>query len=184
MLEGGFTFQHLALDVSSDPFGGLAVRPLLTAAPLILALSACAPQPFDATTPWQPLSDTAEGRAFRGGLMASAPSNVFDEFEADAATQSGQSPTGPQSRVPDPGSGENPWATIPENPVVTVCYGAAVNDMAEVRKTAERLCPAGARLELIRTGTFLSDCPLLQPTRAAFRCWTDDPDRAEAGSGQ
>jgi hypothetical protein len=146
------------------------VRYPLTAAALTLALAACSPQPFDATSAWQPISDSGEGRAYRGGLMSSAPSSVFDEFEPDAGTDA---PVGPQSRVPDPESGENPWATIPENPVVTVCYGSAFNDREQVRAAAQQLCPEGARLERLQTTTLQSDCPLLQPTRAAFRCWTD-----------
>ena len=96
------------------------VRQLVTVVPFILALTACAPQPFDATSPWQPLSDPGEGRAYRGGQMAEVPSNVFDEFEPDARSRQNDTPSGPQSRVPDPRSGENPWATIPRNPVVTV----------------------------------------------------------------
>jgi hypothetical protein len=162
----------------------IAVRQLLTAVPFLLALAACAPQPFDATSPWQPLAaDTREGRSYRGGQQAQVPSNVFDEFEPGARDRQTEAPSGPQSRVPDPGSGENPWATIPENPVVTVCYGATFNARAQIEDAARRLCPEGARLELIQTSTFQSECPLLQPTRAAFRCWTDDR-AAEAASDQ
>ena len=160
------------------------VRQLVTAVPLFLALAACAPQPFDATSPWQPLSDRGEGRAYRGGQLADVPTNVFDEFEPNARNRQSEAPSGPQSRVPDPRSGENPWATIPENPVVTVCYGEAFNDRAQVEAAAQRLCPDGARLELLQTSTFQSECPLLQPTRAAFRCWTDDPDRAAEAAGE
>jgi len=153
----------------------------VTVVPFILALTACAPQPFDATSPWQPLSDPGEGRAYRGGQMAEVPSNVFDEFEPDARNREANGPSGPQTRVPNPGSGENPWATIPQNPVVTVCYGTAFNDRKQVEAAARRLCPEGSRLELIQDSAFQSDCPLLQPTRAAYRCWTDDPDRAAGG---
>jgi hypothetical protein len=159
------------------------VRELLTVVPVLLALAACAPEPFDATTPWKPLSQGNDGRAFRDGLMASAPSTVFDEFEP-GAQRNADGRAGPEVRVPSPGSGENPWATIPRNPVVTVCYGAAVNDMTQVRETAKRLCPKGARPELIQRSTFQSDCPLLQPTRAAFRCWTDAPGTASRDAAQ
>jgi hypothetical protein len=157
----------------------------VTAVPFLLALAACAAQPFDATSPWQPLEGgTGEGRAYRGGQQAQVPTNVFDEFEPGARDrQTAAAPSGPQSRVPDPRSGENPWATIPENPVVTVCFGAAFNDPAQVEAAARRLCPEGARLELIQTSTFQSECPLLQPTRAAFRCWTDGGDRAAEATG-
>lgn len=159
------------------------MRQLVTAVPLILALAACAPQPFDASSPWQPLQTTGEGRAYRGGMMAAPPSTMFQEFERPGQ-QDASAPSGAQTRVPNPLSGENPWATIPQNPVVTVCYGSAFNDRAQVEAAAQRLCPEGARLELIQDVAFQSDCPLLQPTRAAYRCWTDDPDRADAAADQ
>ncbi len=158
------------------------MRQFVTAAASLLVLAACAPEPFDATSPWQPLRNSGEGRAYSGGMMAAAPRTTFEAFET--SRQQGQPEQGanaPQSRVPSPRSGENPWATIPENPVVTVCYGAALNGMGQVRKTAQRLCPEGARLELIQSTSFQSDCPLLQPTRAAFRCWTDARGNADAG---
>lgn len=153
------------------------MRHLLTAVSVGIVLAACAPQPFDATSPWQPLQDTGDGRAFRGGMMAAPPATTFDEFETGNQSSAG-APSGPQTRVPDPRSGENPWATIPQNPVVTVCYGSLVNNRQQVEAAAQDLCPEGARLELLQTSTFQSDCPLLQPSRAAFRCWTDDPERA------
>ena len=166
------------------------MRQLVTAAASLLVLAACAPEPFDATGPWQPLRDTGEGRAYRGGMMAAAPRSTFEEFETGQQQgqpergqpeQGANTPSGAQSRVPSPSRGENPWATIPQNPVVTVCYGSVVNDMGQVREAAKRLCPEGARLELIQSTNFQSDCPLLQPTRAAFRCWTDPRGSAEAG---
>lgn len=191
MLEGGSSFQHLALDHRRGRDHSFVirgdsgpVRQLLTATPLILALAGCAPQPFDAASPWQPLEQDGEGRAYRSGLTASAPSNIFEEFEPGSPDSAAGRSEGPQSRVPDPLSGENPWATIPENPVVTICYGSALNNRAQVRETAKRLCPKGARPELIRRDTLQSDCPLLQPTRAAFRCWTDRRGAADASRSQ
>ncbi|MBK1697252.1 hypothetical protein CKO21_08320 [Rhodovibrio salinarum] len=117
-------------------------------------------------------------------MMASTPANMFDEFDAESQANQGQDPSGPQTRLPDPSSGENPWATIPQNPVVTVCYGSVFNGREQVREAAKRLCPEGARLELLQTSTLQSDCPLLQPSRAAFRCWTDDPATVGAAGSQ
>ena len=158
------------------------MRHLLTAVTVSLALAACAPQPFDATSPWQPLRPTGEGRAFQGGMMTAPPAATFDEFETGDPQNAG-APSGPQTRVPNPRTGENPWATIPQNPVVTVCYGPLINDRQQVEAVARDLCPQGARLELLQSSTFQSDCPLLQPSRAAFRCWTDDPDTAAEAAG-
>ena len=160
------------------------MRHLLTAVTVSLVLTACAPQPFDATSPWQPLRQTGESRAFQGGMMTAPPATTFDEFET-GDQQGADAASGPQTRLPSPFSGENPWATIPQNPVVTVCYGSVFNDRKQIEAAARDLCPEGARLELLQSSTFQSDCPLLQPSRAAFRCWTDDPDKAaEAGRTQ
>jgi hypothetical protein len=143
-------------------------------AAVVLVLASCGPAPFDAESPYQPLRPQ-EGRAYQQGYLASAPTTTFDEFADDRAR--GQGPDAPATVLPNPAR-ENPWATDPQNPVVTVCYSSVLNSAESVRATAQRLCPDGARLELLRQDAFLNSCPLIQPTRAAYRCRTEDGDAA------
>lgn len=137
---------------------------------LLLLLAGCGPAPFDAAAPYQP-TQPQENRAFRQTYQYGAPTTTFDEFDRDRSD--GATRDEPATNLPNPG-GENPWATDPQNPVVTVCYSSALNSAQSVRATAKRLCPDGARLELLRQDSFLSSCPLIQPTRAAYRCRTED----------
>lgn len=146
------------------------------AAGLVAVCVGCSMEPFDSESPWVPTRST-EGRALAGAAQWRAPGTAFAAFEQnDGATSGSQLPTS----IPTPG-GENPWATPLVNPVVSVCYGRLLNSAEEVRATARRLCPAGARLQLIRQDSFFNDCPLLQPHRAAFRCLTDTARSQEGG---
>ena len=151
------------------------IRPIRALPALALAgalLAGCGQPPFDSSSAWRPTSKT-EGRAFTRGLQRAAPESNFAAFQPGSDEQG----DAPRSEVPRRG-GENPWATDPRNPVVTVCYGGMLNSADEVRETARRLCPEGSELRLEGQDAFWNGCPLLQPNRAAFRCLTD---RARGG---
>jgi hypothetical protein len=145
-------------------------------AALLLGGAGCSMEPFDSQSPWVP-NQSAENRALRGAAQGGAPRTAFEAFDRGRDTGGG---AGFSTSVPSPG-GENPWATPFENPVVAVCYGRLLNNAEEVRATARRLCPAGARLQLIRQDSFFNDCPLLQPHRAAFRCRTETAEAEPGG---
>jgi len=124
-------------------------------------LTACAPEPFDATAPVGPTRDAAQ-RSFAGGVRAEPPK---PRFTADGAAGT------PAENVTMPGEGgANPWATRPENVVVQICYGRVFNDREGVDATARELCPTGARLRYLGSDTVFNPCPLFQPSRAVYRC--------------
>ncbi len=144
------------------------LMPLLGAA---LATAGCAPAPFDADAPWVPMQ-SGEGGSFAGGVRANPPRMGFELFESDR-------PPAEAVSLPRAG-GENPWATPIRNVVVSVCYGRLFDSAAEVRATARKLCPAGARLRLLGQDIVWNDCPLFQPSRAVYRCLP--PESADSGS--
>ncbi len=138
----------------------------------LLPPAACAPQPFDATAPWVP-GQAAQDRSYTDGQGAAVPESTFDRFERDSP---------PAGSVAPPGrGGGNPWAGQPENVVVQVCYGRLWSDRDAVDGAARELCPEGARLRYLGSDTVFNSCPLLQPSRAVYRCRR--PESAEdAGS--
>jgi hypothetical protein len=124
---------------------------------VLLALAACSPAPFDATSAWKP-TQSREGRAYLGGQQAEVPPGPFAAFDPERT---------PRAQAERP---QNPWARPTGAPVVSVCYGRWANAADQVRQTARRLCPAGATLRLERQDAFWNGCPLFQPNRASFRC--------------
>jgi hypothetical protein len=124
---------------------------------LAVLLAACSPEPFDATSAWQP-SQSREGRAYLGGQQAEVPAGPFAPFDPERTPREQAELT------------ENPWTRPAGAPVVSVCYGRWANSADQVRATAKRLCPAGAGLRLERQDAFWNGCPLFQPNRASFRC--------------
>lgn len=144
---------------------------------LLLAVGAggvigCSPRPFDATAPWVPMQ-SGEGRSFSEGFGAYAPSGSgFERFESQGV---------PAAEVALPGeSGGNPWATRPENVVVQICYGRMVNSQEAVKRKARDLCPPNAKLRFLGQDRIFNACPLLQPTRAAYRCLRPDESASES----
>ncbi len=151
--------------------------PVLVSTAFLGVLSACANEPFDASAPWLP-TQPAEGRSYTGGMLAEPPAPVFGPFERER----------PEAIAPvelPHADGENPWATPPRNPIVTVCYGRLLNTAEDVEAAARDICPAESTLVQIGEDTFWNECPLLQPRRATFQCLTDDieppPEIAAAG---
>lgn len=143
----------------------------------VAGLAACTTEPFDASAPWTPMQP-AEGRSYRGGMLAAPPAPVFGVFERDApeALAPVQLPTA---------GGENPWATPARNPIVTVCHGRLLNDAESVEAAAREMCPANSTLVELGTDTFWNTCPLIQPQRTTFQCLTGDieapPEISAAG---
>lgn len=146
-----------------------------------LAIGACSQAPFDATAPWQPTTGSSNA-SYAGGMLGSRPRPGFDLFES-------QPPQAPEEPVSLPrAGGENPWATEARNVVVTVCYGRLANTVNEVRQAAQELCPDDSTATYIGQDSFWNECPLIQPSRAAFRCRpvADDgtpPPAADGGEG-
>ena len=60
---------------------------------------------------------------------------------------------------------------------VSLCYGAAVNEEAEVLARAEEICDGG-RLIVEGENDFWNGCSVLQPTRVTYIC--DPPAEAAA----
>ena len=130
-------------------------------AAVLVALAGCAPQPFDATSPWSPLHPSA-GRSFAGGQSPFPPGSQFARFEQDA-------PPAESINVPSAAAG-NPWAQDAKNVVVQVCYARLWASRDDVDAAARDLCPTGARLRYLGSDTVFNGCPLVQPSRAVYRC--------------
>jgi hypothetical protein len=143
---------------------------------VLLPAAGCAPQPFDATAPWVP-GQAAQDRSYTAGQRAAVPESAFDRFEREA-------PPAGSVELPGRGAG-NPWAGQPENVVVQVCYGRLWSSRDEVDATARALCPEGAGLRYLGSDTVFNACPLLQPSRAVYRCLRpESADGADSdGSG-
>lgn len=63
------------------------------------------------------------------------------------------------------------WQLRGDEPVVSVCYTAAVSTRQQVEAFAHSLCPAGySGVELIDHDNFLNNCPLSKRNRATFLC--------------
>jgi len=128
---------------------------------LALGAAGCAPEPFDANAQWRP---TGEDKVTSYAGSAQAGAAATKDADGDGARDGG-----------------NPWASVPDNPVVQVCYGDLVNTASAVANKAHELCPDGTRrVERAGQDSFWSGCPLTQPKRATFRCVTGE-DGATAG---
>lgn len=154
-------------------YGMQRVRRNVCAAAMLLLLVGCALQPFDATAPWAP-NEGSQGRSYTGGQRASVPESPFDRFEGNAVPAE-------SVEIPDADEG-NPWAERPENVTVRVCYGRVWSDREAVDAAARELCPQNARVRYLGSDTVFNDCPLLQPSRAVYRCLR--PESAEAESDE
>ena len=63
------------------------------------------------------------------------------------------------------------WQLVPGEPVVSVCYSAAVSTRPQIESYAQGLCPAEKPfVELIDHDNFLNNCPLSKRNRATFLC--------------
>jgi hypothetical protein len=147
----------------------MKIRPVLSAVlpvAFLTVLSACAVEPFDASAPWRP-DQPAEGRSYTGGMLAQPPAPAFGPFERER----------PEALAPvelPRAGGENPWATPPRNPIVTVCHSRLLDSAEAVEASARDMCPADSTLVQIGADIFWNTCPLLRPRRSTFQCLTGD----------
>lgn len=134
-----------------------------------LGLSACSQPPFDERAPWVPTQENADA-SFAGGVLGGPPAMGFALFEQDRPERVDDSVSIPTAE------GENPWATPTRDVVVTLCYGSLINSLESVRQSAAELCPPDTTPHYLGGDTFWNQCPLIQPSRAAFQCLSADAD--------
>jgi len=68
-------------------------------------------------------------------------------------------------------TGPDVWQEVSGEPVVSVCYSAAVSTREQIEAYAQSLCPiAKPAVELIDHDNFLNNCPLSKRNRATFLC--------------